>query len=63
MKLKKAIIKLQDNESISDAAESIIKNLEYYSTKHPEFSYSLERNVDTNRLILKTIQLEIEEVN
>ena len=57
MELKKAIIKLQDNESISDAAESIIKNLEYYSTKHPEFSYSLEQDINKGNIILKTIQL------
>jgi len=54
-------IKLND-ELLSDVSNRINGHLLFYSKSHPEFSYQIEELIDSNELIIKTINLE-ENVN
>lgn len=54
-------IKLND-ELLSDVSNRINGHLLFYSKLHPEFSYQIEELIDSNELIIKTINLE-ENVN
>ena len=54
-------IKLND-ETLLEVSDRINYHLSFYSKSHPEFSYQIEELIDSNELIIKTINLE-ENVN
>ena len=55
-------VKLDSYTELEETCENLIERLAFFKSKHPEFSFDIEKHYDTNTLVVKNCNLH-EQVN
>lgn len=50
-------LELESYQEMEDVCENLIQRLSNFKNRHPEFSYTIEKFYDSNKLIVKNCNL------
>lgn len=48
----------EEGDTAKDAKEKMEEHLAFYAKKHPEFSYEIKEDIERNKVIVKTVNLD-----